>query len=150
MDNQMATSAPWRPVVYIAVEDSAYRTAIVDALHRQGAAVIEYRTGFHLLGALADLIEGAQPPLKPGLLVVDAVSPGCSGITIAAGLRDLDVDIPVVIVARPGDPVVDDSDDRLIRVVSASHAASSISEIVRLLSPAHAPDDASAAERAGR
>lgn len=134
MDNQMATSVQGRPVVYIAVGDHAYRAAIVEALRHQGATVIEYRTGFHLLGALADLIEGTQPARQPSLLVVDAVSHGCSGITIAAGLRDLEVQIPVVIVARPGDPVVD-SDGRLVRVVSTSHAASSIAEIARPLSP---------------
>jgi FixJ family two-component response regulator len=134
MDNQMATSAQGRPVVYVAVGDNAYRAAIVEALRHQGATVIEYRTGFHLLGALADLIEGARPARQPRLLVVDAVSRGCSGITIAAGLRDLEVQIPVVIVARPGDPVVE-SDGQLIRVVSASHAASSIAEIARPLAP---------------
>jgi FixJ family two-component response regulator len=130
MNNQMPTAAQDRPVVYIAVDDPAYRAAIADALRRQGAAVIEYRTGFHLLGALADLIEGDKSSLQPGLLVVDAVLRGCSGTTIAAGLRDLDVRIPVVIVARPGDPVIE-ADDRLIRVVSASQAATAVSEIAR-------------------
>ena len=134
MYNQMATSAQGRPVVYVAVADNAYRAAIGEALRGQGASVIEYRTGFHLLGALADLIEGAQPVRQPSLLVVDAVSRGCSGVAIAAGLRDLAVQIPVVIVARPGDPVVD-ADGRLIRVVSTSHAASAIADIARPLSP---------------
>jgi FixJ family two-component response regulator len=80
--------------------------------------------------ALADLIEGDKSSLRPGLLVVDAVLRGCSGTTIAAGLRDLDVRIPVVTVARPGDPVIE-ADDRLIRVVSASQAASAVAAIAR-------------------
>lgn len=147
MKNQMATSAHCRPVVYIAVQDRTCRAAIIDALHRQGWAAIECPTGFHVIQATADLIEGNRPSVLPGLIVVDAVSRGCSGITIAAGLRDLDVRIPVVIVARPGDPVLD-SDDRLIRVVHASHAASAIAEISRPLSPAHLLDTGAEPERA--
>lgn len=139
MKTQMATSAHCRPVVYIAVQDRACRTAIVDVLHRQGWAAIECPTGFHVIQATADIIEGTWVAALPGLIVVDAVARGCSGMTIAAGLRDLDVRIPVVLVARPGDPVVD-SDDRSIRVVHASHAASSIAEIARALSPASTLD----------
>lgn len=135
MTDQIATPAQDRPIVYIAVEDSACRAAIVDALHRQGAAVLEFRTGFHLLGALADLIEGAGPSLRPGLVVVDAVLRGCSGMTIAAGLRDLELQIPVVVVATPGEPMLDF--DGPIQVVSSTRAASAIAEIARTLSPAH-------------
>lgn len=149
MHNQMATTTTTRcrPVVYIAVHDRARRAAIVDALHRQGWAVIEYPTCFHLLEATADLIEGRRPAVLPGLLVVDAVSRGCSGTTLAAGLRELDVRIPVVVVARPGDPVID-FDDPHVRVVASRDAPSAIAEIARPLSPAHALDRSSPPERA--
>lgn len=140
MTDQMATSAQDRPVVYIAVEDSACRAAIADALRHQGAAVLEYRTGFHLLGALAELIEGGRPPLRPGLLVVDAVLRGCSGMTIASGLGDLGLQIPVAVVTKPGEPVPDFHGP--IQIVSASRAASAIAELARTLPPAHAVDDA--------
>jgi FixJ family two-component response regulator len=139
MKNQMVTSVQCRPVVYVAVDDRACRAAIVDALHRQGWEAIEYPTGYHLIEATADLIDGRQPVVRPGLIVVDAMSRGCSGMTIAAGLRDLDVRIPVVIVARPGDAIVD-SDDPMIRVVHASHAASAVAELARPLSPVHVLD----------
>jgi hypothetical protein len=140
MTDQIATPAQDRPIVYIAVEDSVCQAAIVDALHRQGAAVLEFRTGFHLLGALADLIDGAGPSLRPGLVIVDAVLRGCSGMTIAAGLRDLELQIPVVVVATPGEPMLDF--DGPIQVVSSTRAASAIAEIARTLSPAHALDEA--------
>jgi FixJ family two-component response regulator len=139
MKNEIATSAHCRPVVYIAVQDRTCRAAIVDALHRQGLAAIECPTGYHVIEATADVIDGCQLALGPALIIVDAMSRGCSGMTIAAGLRDLDVRIPVVIVARPGDAIVD-SDDPMIRVVHASHAASAIAEIARPLSPVHVLD----------
>jgi CheY-like chemotaxis protein len=128
--NQIATSARCRPVVYIAVQDRVCRTAIVDALHRQGWAVTKYPTGFHLIAAIADLIEGTPSAVQPALLVVDAAARGCSGITIAAGLRDLGVRIPVVIVVKPGDRVAL-PDDQLIRIVRAHQAASGIAEMAR-------------------
>jgi hypothetical protein len=139
MKSQMGTSMPCRPVVYIAVRDPACRAAIVDALHRQGWAAIECSTGYHVIEAIADLIDGRPPVVRPALIIVDAMSRGCAGMTIAAGLRDLDVRVPVVLVARPGDAIVD-SDDPLIRVVHASSAASAIAEIARPLSPASVLD----------
>jgi sulfur carrier protein ThiS len=148
MRNQMATAAHARPVVYIAVRDRSCRSAIVDALHRQGWAVVECPTGFHVIEAIADLIIGGRrPAVPPGMIIVDAVSQGCSGVTIAAGLRDLGLQIPAVLVAKPGDPVVR-SDDGQVEVVWASNAASEIAKIARPRSPAHALDAAAAPARA--
>jgi hypothetical protein len=130
MKNQMVTSAQCRPVVYMAVQDRVCRSAIVDVLRHQNWAVRRYPTGFHLIAAIADLIEGTPQAVRPSLLVVDATARGCSGITIAAGLRDLGVHIPVAIIAKPGDPVLP-SDDPLIRVVGMAQAASVIAEITR-------------------
>jgi hypothetical protein len=130
MKDQMATSAQCRPVVCISVQDRVCRSAIVDVLRRQKFAVTRYPTGFHLIAGIADLIEGTPLAVRPALLVVDATARGCSGITIAAGLHDLGLRIPVVIVTKPGDPVVPRS-DRLIRIVRISHAAAAIAEIAR-------------------
>ena len=99
--NQMDTSALCRPVVYITVRNPKYRAQLADALHREGWAVIEQPTGFHLIQAIADVIEG-HPWRKPELIVIDAIAPGCAGTTIAAGLRDLGVDIPIVLIGAPG------------------------------------------------
>lgn len=142
MNRTMAMPPP--PVVYITVEDRACRAAIVDALHRQGWAAIAVPSGFHVVQALADVIEG-RPALQPGLIVVDAVSRGCSGISIARGLRELDIAIPIVIVARPGDPV--DHEDAGVHVVRASHAPSAVAEIARPLSPCRALDALALPER---
>jgi hypothetical protein len=123
--------AAYRPIAYVAVADPGCRSRIIDALVRQRWTVEEQPTGFHLLDAIADVIEGHETPL-PGLLVVDAVSRGCAGITIAAGLRQLGVRIPLVLVAKHGDPVIE-LDDPSVRVVGPNHAVAAVAELARPL-----------------
>lgn len=115
---------------YIAIDNPAERARIGDALHRRGWTVIEHATGFHLLSELADVIDGRTHRL-PGLLVVDAITRGCSGLTIAAGLRDLGVPIPLVVIARPGLPVPEGG----ARVVTSENVLRAIDEIGPPASP---------------
>jgi FixJ family two-component response regulator len=96
-------STEWHPIAHIAVEDAACRTAIIDTLHRREWSVVEQPTGLHLIHAISGIILGDQPWLRPGLIVADAAARGCSGLSIACGLRDLGSRIPVVIVARAAD-----------------------------------------------
>ena len=99
-------STEWHPIAHIAVADAACRAAIIDTLHRRGWSVVEQPTGLHLIHAISGLILGDQPWLRPGLIVADAAARGCSGLSIASGLRDLGSRIPVVVVvARAADEV---------------------------------------------
>ena len=84
-----------------------------------GWAVITQPTGFHLIQAISGVIEGHRGWLQPGLIVIDAWSRGCAGTTIAAGLRDLGIAIPIVLVAAPGEalPV---SSDAMLRIVDTA------------------------------
>lgn len=110
----------WRPVAYVAMQDPAARQRISNVLEAAGWVAIPEPSGFHLLSALAGIIDGHQPQLRPGLIVVDARSRGCAGTTIAAGLRELGITIPIVLIAAPGEalPV---SPDRTLHIVD--HAA---------------------------
>ena len=121
----------WRPVAYVVVEDRTTRTAILDALHRQGWAVVEPPTGFHLVQSIAGVITGDTPWLRPGLIVIDVIARGCSGTTIAHGLRDLGLDIPIVLVAREAAPYPDDT-----IVVEPRFAAYAVADLARSRSPA--------------
>lgn len=103
----MDTSAVCRPVVYITVRHPVVRAQLREVLARQGWSVIEQPTGFHLIQAIADVIEGHQPWRAPALIVVDKVSPGCTGTTIASGLRELGVAIPVVLVDDPAAALIE-------------------------------------------
>src|SRR5690242_12325786 len=103
MTNEMVSSQGTSPLAYVAIQDKAMRSEIISVLERSGWAAIPQPTGFHMIQAIADLIEGHQGWLSPSLIVIDARSRGCSGVTIAAGLRDLGLTIPIVLVAAPGD-----------------------------------------------
>ena len=122
---------------YIAIEEPTQRARISDALHRRGWTVIEHATGFHLLSDLSDVIEGKTERL-PGLLVVDAVGRGCAGLTIAAGLRDLGVAIPLLLITKPG-LNVPESDDGAVRVVSSENALSAIDDSTERTEPQARP-----------
>src|SRR5690348_7274602 len=118
-----------RPVAYVSIQDRAARQRIVSVLERAGWAVIPQPSGFHLIQAIAGVIEGQQPWLRPGLIVVDARSRGCAGTTIAAGLRDLGITIPIVLIAPPGEPLPV-SPDQMLRIVDSDAAEAAIAELV--------------------
>lgn len=119
----------WRPVAHVSIQDRAARQPVVDLLERAGWAVIPHPTGFHLLQAIAEVIDGPQPWLQPNLIVVDARARGCAGTTIAAGLRDLGITIPIVLIAGPGEalPV---SPDQTLRIVERAAADRTVAEVI--------------------
>ena len=82
----------------VAVRDRDCRTSITRSLRRLGWRVNEHASGFHIVQALSDVIIGDAVSPHPDLVVVDAISPGCSGVTIAAGFRDLGLGIPVIVI----------------------------------------------------
>jgi CheY-like chemotaxis protein len=118
----------WRPMAYVVVQDPAARQQIVNVLDHAGWAVILQPSGFHLIQAIASVIDGQRPWLRPGLIVIDARSRGCAGTTIAAGLRDLGITIPIVLIAAPGEalPV---SPDRTLRIVDSASAETTVAEL---------------------
>jgi CheY-like chemotaxis protein len=118
----------WRPVAYVAMQERAARQRIVDVLERAGWAVIPQPSGFHLIQSIAGVIDGHQAWLRPRLIVVDARSRGCAGTTIAAGLRDLGITIPIVLIAAPSEalPV---SPDQTLRIVDSESAEPVVAEL---------------------
>jgi len=123
----------WRPVAYVSMQDRAARQQIVNVLGRAGWAVIPQPSGFHLLQAIAGVIDGKQQWLRPGMIVVDAHSRGCAGTTIAAGLRDLGIAIPIVLIAAPEEalPV---SPDRSLRIVDSASAEKTVAALAAITS----------------
>ena len=101
MNRSSNPTSTWLPIAAVALTDRATRQRIVGALRRAGWAVISRPSGYHLIQAIAGIIDGHQAWLRPNLIIVDAHARGCAGTTIAAGLRDLGIAIPIV-VATPG------------------------------------------------
>lgn len=118
-----------RPIAYVALQDTITRTRIISVLERAGWMVFAQPTGFHLLAAIADVIED-RAWLRPGLIVIDARSRGCAGTTIAAGLRDLGIAIPIVLVAAPNEALPISSDD-MVRITESASAENAVSELAQ-------------------
>jgi FixJ family two-component response regulator len=133
--NPIESSDPWRPVAYVAMQDRAARQRIVNVLERARWAVIPQPSGFHLIRAIAGVIDGHRSWLRPGLIVVDARSRGCAGTTIAAGLRDLGITIPIVLIAAP-DETLPVSPDRTLRIVDSASAEKAVAELAMSETPA--------------
>jgi hypothetical protein len=84
--------------VYVAVSDATLRARIVEDLRREGWTVVERPTGFHVLGDIADIIDGTcERRVK---IVIDAHARGCTGKSLEAGLRELGLGVPVEIVEQ--------------------------------------------------
>jgi hypothetical protein len=135
MRHELATAAPWRPVAYVSVDDDTSRARIVDDLQRLGWTVSEQPSGFHVLSALADVIDTGGTDPRVGLIVVDEISRGCSGSTLARGLRDLGSTIPLVLVRGPWSSRSPSSYGVGVHVVDRAHAPSTVVELVRPWSP---------------
>ena len=126
--NEIVPDERWCPVAYVTMQDTATRAEIVSVLERSGWAVVPQPTGFHLIQAISGVIEGHQTWLRPSMIVIDARSRGCSGVTIAAGLRDLGITIPIVLIAAAGDALPVSSDETL-RIVDDASAKSAVAEL---------------------
>ena len=95
----MERSESTRPICYLAIKNQQTRANVQAELERRGFRIIETPTGFHLVEALSGCILGDHP--KPvDLVVVEERLPGCRGSSIAEGLRELGVKIPVAVVDR--------------------------------------------------
>jgi FixJ family two-component response regulator len=132
----------WRPIAYVALHDTITRTRITNVLERAGWIVLTQPTGFHLLAAISDVIED-RAWLRPAMIVIDSRSRGCAGTTIAAGLRDLGIAIPIVLVAAPNEVLPISSDD-LVRITESAAAEQVVDEIARRpwrIPPRNGPPD---------
>lgn len=148
MKHQVLAAAPWRPVAYIAVDDPQCRARVADALQRLGWLPIEQPSGFHILCGLSDAIEKDVSVTHVGMIVVDEVSRGCSGSTLAKGLRDLGCSIPIVLVRNEWSTRARESYGTAVHVVDRAFAASTIEELVRPWSPSTLSQPTTSRERA--
>lgn len=121
----------FRPIAYLALEDAAVRSRVTAILEDAGWTVITEPTGFHLLGAIADVIDGSRAWLRPGLIVIDAFARGCTGTTIAVGLRDLGITIPIVLALAPREPTPAVPTDRQLHIVESHSVEHVVQELAR-------------------
>jgi DNA-binding NtrC family response regulator len=124
----------------VAVRDRDCRSHVTKALRRLGWTVIEHASGFHVVRALSDVIIGNAIGPMPDLIVVDAISAGCSGVTIAAGFRDLGLAIPIILIApAEASEVPADAYAHSVILVEPATASTALVAIAKLT--AHVPTE---------
>lgn len=102
-------SQSWPLVAHVAVSDTILREVLAHELREIGFTAVGAPDGYHLLQSLSDALCSNAPRNNVGLIVVDAVSRGCCGTTIAAGLRELGWNGPIVLLADdPSDTDIPD------------------------------------------
>ena len=88
--------------VLLGVADPGARDRVAMELCRAGFSVVLCATGMDVVGEIAStILENTR--MSFDLIVSDVQLPGVSGLTLLAGLRDLGVGIPVILLSELGD-----------------------------------------------
>lgn len=98
------------PTCYTVIRDATTRRKISDSLAALGWSVVQPPTALDLLHELSGCILGDRPPRPVDLVVVEEAAPGCRGSTIARGLRELGISVPVALIATAPPPVIPPED----------------------------------------
>lgn len=88
-----------RAIVAIGVQTD--RSRLASLLRADGFEVAAVCDGFQLIDQIADAILGREGSRRPDLIISDAVLPGCTGLSLLAGVRDLGWSTPVILLTRP-------------------------------------------------
>jgi CheY-like chemotaxis protein len=83
--------------ILLAEDDHELRRLLTLILHRDGHEIVEARDGGELLEALAaTLLEPKRPDFD--LIICEHALPGIPGLTVLAGLRSRDRDLPFILI----------------------------------------------------
>jgi len=92
--------------ILIGISDPEVLQAVKSALEELEYDVVAVTDGFHLVEKMADEILDERHGRRPSLIVADALLPGCTGLSLLAGLRELTWGVPVVLLAPQDDEAV--------------------------------------------
>lgn len=94
-----ASQAPPRPPeILVGISDRRLRDRAAAALSELGRPVVRVGDGLRLVERIADAV--LDDAIRPGLIVADAILPGCTGLTVLSGVRSLHWDTPVILLTR--------------------------------------------------
>jgi DNA-binding NarL/FixJ family response regulator len=93
--------------ILVAVESARTRLEIADSLEELEKPLVCLADGYRLMEHLANALLGDDhQALHPGLIVMDAALPGCSGLALLAGLNALKWDVPVILLVKKEDRAI--------------------------------------------
>lgn len=94
-------SAPKR--LLLAEDDEALRSLIAETLRRDGFQVVEVKHGLELLEALEPAMFEGRVEARPDLIISDYHMPGCTGMSILAGVHSTGLGVPFIVITAFGD-----------------------------------------------
>ena len=88
--------------IFVAVSDVEDREYISAMLETDGFEDTPFADGYHLVEHIADsILDGSEKDeRRPKLIIADAVLPGCTGMSLLSGLRDLHWRTPIVLLTK--------------------------------------------------
>lgn len=92
-----------RPMILLGIADTQLRASVASALTGLECDVVALGDGFHVIERMADAILGGSRQARPCLIIVDSILPGCTGLSLLAGLRELGWDTPVILLMSHDD-----------------------------------------------
>lgn len=92
-----------RPIILVAEDDFEMRLLIRNGLIANGYRVREARDGREALSCLERLIRMPRLPIGPDLLISDVRMPGFNGLQVLEATRDIDSELPVILITAFGD-----------------------------------------------
>jgi hypothetical protein len=124
------------PTCYAVVRDAKTRQKISESLASLGWSIVEPPTGLDLIHELSGHILGDRPGRPVDLVVIEEAAPGCRGSTIARGLRELGISVPVALIANtpasgPELPVPPEDPDQRVFVLDPPLAPLGVAAIAR-------------------
>lgn len=87
----------------LAEDDEALRSLIAEALRKDGFQVVEVKHGLELLEALEPAMFEGHPETQPDLIISDYHMPGCTGMSILAGVHSTGLAVPFIVITAFGD-----------------------------------------------
>jgi CheY-like chemotaxis protein len=93
-----------RARVLLADDDPALRAVIAEALGADGFDVLQAGDGAELLDLVGPSLLGTRQGSPAELVVADLRMPGLTGLSVLAGLRQLDCRVPFILITGYGDP----------------------------------------------
>lgn len=94
-------AAPKR--LLLAEDDEALRSLIAEALRKDGYQVVEVKHGLELLELLEPAMFEGHPETRPDLIISDYHMPGCTGMSILAGVHSTGLAVPFIVITAFGD-----------------------------------------------
>ena len=91
------------PTILVAIADEQRRSNVNAAVSNLDCEVVTVADGYHLIQLIADAILDDTERPRPTLIIADSILPGCTGLSVLAGIRELGWNTPVVLLTGPDD-----------------------------------------------